>query len=419
MNGRDRVYRALIGLALAGILVGIGAVGAVVVLQRKGESLPAVATRPAVAAQSSSRESGPAASDPTADTEVVLSSETLSKIGVRTATIGLAEGRALLEIPGIVMANAYREVKVTPIAPGIVTKVHVELGSVVRRGDPLATLFSAELADVQTKYLAMAAMLEAESRKLHRVSELVRIGAASRQELEEVTAIQEVRATELEAARQRLLLLGLSAAQVQTLKSPTHVVSDVIVPAPIDGVITARSANLGQVVGMGQEVMVVTDLSQVWVVGDLFEQDFKSVAVGSEAALSTPAYPGLTQRGRVSYIDPRVEPQTRTAKLRVEIPNPTGRLRLGMYVTLGFGVGTGGRRPVVPRAAVQTLGERQIVFLPVKDDEGKFIQRTVRLGEPLGDAGYAVLSGLNPGDVVVTEGSFFLRAEAVRNGPSG
>jgi len=170
---------------------------------------------------------------------------------------------------------------------------------------------------------------------------------------------------------------------------------------------------------MGQEVMVVTDLSQVWVVGDLFEQDFKSVAVGSEAALSTPAYPGLTQRGRVSYIDPRVDPQTRTAKLRVEIPNPSGRLRLGMYVTLGFGVGTGGRQPVVPRAAVQTLGERQIVFLPVKDDEGKFIQRTVRLGEPLGDTGYAVLSGLSPGEVVVTEGSFFLRAEAVRNGPSG
>jgi RND family efflux transporter MFP subunit len=419
MNGRDRVYRALIGLTLAGILVAIGAAGAIVVLRHKGESVPALAAPSAVAAQSASREAGPSASDPTADTEVVVSSETLSKIEIRTATIGLAEGRTLLEIPGIVMANAYREVKVTPIAPGIVTKVHVELGSVVRRGDPLATLFSAELADVQTKYLAMAAMLEAESRKLHRVSELVRIGAASRQELEEVTAIQEVRATELEAARQRLLLLGLSAGQVLALKSPTQVVSDVIVPAPIDGVITARSANLGQVVGMGQEVMVVTDLSQVWVVGDLFEQDFKSVAVGSEAALSTPAYPGFAQPGRVSYIDPRVDPQTRTAKLRVEIPNPTGRLRLGMYVTLGFEVGTGGRRPVVPRAAVQTLGERQIVFLPVKDDEGKFIQRTVRLGEALGDAGYAVLRGLSPGDVVVTSGSFFLRAEAVRNGPSG
>ena len=102
MNGRDRVYRALIGLALAGILVAIGAVGADVVHPRKGESLPAVATRPAVAAQSSSRESGPAASDPTADTEVVLSSETLSKIGVRTATIGLAEGRAGSNDQGVV-----------------------------------------------------------------------------------------------------------------------------------------------------------------------------------------------------------------------------------------------------------------------------------------------------------------------------
>jgi cobalt-zinc-cadmium efflux system membrane fusion protein len=90
-----------------------------------------------------------------------------------------------------------------------------------------------------------------------------------------------------------------------------------------------------------------------------------------------------------------------------------------MYVTMGFVTRTGERRLVVPRSAVQTLGDRQVVFIPVKDEEGKFIQRTVRLGEPVGDAGHAVLSGLTPGDVVVTEGSFFLRAESLRNNPSG
>lgn len=120
----------------------------------------------------------------------------------------------------------------------------------------------------------------------------------------------------------------------------------------------------------------------------------------------------------MSYIDPRVDPQTRTAKLRVEVPNTNGRLRLGMYVTLAFATRTGERRLVVPRSAVQTLGDRQVVFLPVKDDEGKFIQRTIRLGEPVSDAGYAVLSGLCPGDLVVTEGSFFLRAESIRNNSS-
>jgi RND family efflux transporter MFP subunit len=315
------------------------------------------------------------------------------------------------------MANAYKEVKVTPIAAGIVTKVHVELGAVVRRGAPLVTLFSAELADSQTKYMSMSAMLDADHKKLERTRKLVDIGAASRQDLEEITAVHEAHATEVEAARLRLQLLGLSAEQVRALTSPSQIVSTIVVPAPITGVITSRSANLGQVVAMGQELLSVTDLSEVWVVGDLFEQDFKTVAVGSEATIMTPAYPGLMLRGRVSYIDPRVDPQARTAKARIEVPNSDGRLRLGMYVTVSF-TAPGGSALVVPRSAVQAIGDRQVVFVPVGGEDGKFIQRQVRLGSPIGDT-YTVLSGVKPGETVVTEGSFFLRAEALRNAPGG
>ena len=119
----------------------------------------------------------------------------------------------------------------------------------------------------------------------------------------------------------------------------------------------------------------------------------------------------------MAYVDPRVDAATRTAKVRVEVPNPDGRLRLGMYVTLAFTTRGGGQTVMVPRAAVQTRGDRHVVYLPAKDDEGRFIQRSVKLGPPIAD-GYAVLSGLQPGEVVVTEGSFFLRAEAVRNTPS-
>src|SRR6266849_1611991 len=275
-------------------------------------------------------------------------------------------------VPGNVMPNACKEVKVTPIAAGLVTKVHVELGAVVRRGAPLVTLFSAELADSQTKYMSMSAMLEADHKKLERTRKLVEIGAASRQDFEEITAVHEAHATELEAARQRLQLLGLSADQVRALTSSSQVVSTIVVPAPIAGVITSRSANLGQVAAMGQELLSVTDLSEVWVVGDLYEQNFKTVRMGSEAAITTPAYPGLTLHGRVSYIDPRVDPQTRTAKIRVAVPNPQGQMRLGMYVTVAFTTRGGERLVVVPRAAVQIVGERQVVFLPAPDEEGKF-----------------------------------------------
>jgi RND family efflux transporter MFP subunit len=233
-----------------------------------------------------------------------------------------------------------------------------------------------------------------------------------------VTALHDSRATEVAGARQRLLLLGLAPEQVDALTMPSQVVSTVIVPAPIDGVVTARSANLGQVIGMGQELFVVTDLSGIWAVGDLYEQDFRSVRVGSETSVTTPAYPGVALRGRVAYIDPRVDPQTRTAKVRVELPNPDGRLKLGMFVSMAFSTPAGERAVLVPKAAVQAVGDRQVVFVPAKDEDAKFIQRTVRLGPLIGEF-YVVLSGLSPGDVVVTEGSFLLRAESARNAPSG
>jgi len=402
---RGRIARAcLLGLVALG-LIALGAAGATLALRRiEGARAPAasMATAPP-----------PAPAEPAGDAEVVLSPEALARAGIKTApVIAIAAGTAVTA-PGSVMANAYREVKVTPIAAGIVTKVHVELGAVVRRGAPLMTLFSAELADSQTKYMSMSAMLEADHKKLERTRQLVDIGAASRQDLEEITAVHEAHATEVEAARLRLQLLGLSAEQVRALSSPSQIVSTIVVPAPITGVITSRSANLGQVVAMGQELLSVTDLSEVWVVGDLYEQDFKTVTVGSEATIMTPAYPDLMLRGRVSYIDPRVDPQARTAKARIEVPNSDGRLRLGMYVTVSFTT-PAGSAVVVPRSAVQAIGNRQVVFVPVAGGDGKFIQRQVRLGSPIGDT-YAVLSGLKPGETVVTEGSFFLRAEILRN----
>jgi cobalt-zinc-cadmium efflux system membrane fusion protein len=351
---------------------------------------------------------------PDDDIELVLSPEAMQQAGIKTAEVTTVESQMTVQLPGSVMADAYREVKVVPIVGGIVTKVHVELGTPVKRGAPLATVFSAELADAQTKYLSMQAMLAADRQKLERTRQLVAIGAASRQELEEVTAVHASRATEVEAARQRLLLLGLRRAHVDALNNPSQVISEVLVPAPINGVITDRSANLGQVVGMGQELFVVTDLSQLWAIGGLYEQDFQAVRIGSEAAITTLAYPGLTLRGRVTYIDPRVDPQSRTAKVRVEVPNPEGRLRLGMYVTMAFTTRSGVHRVVVPSTAIQAIGARYVVFLPVADAEGTFVQRTVQVGQSQGGLS-TILHGLQPGETVVTEGSFLLRAELLRN----
>ncbi|SRR5712692_1832262 len=345
--------------------------------------------------------------------EVTLTSEAIERAGIKTAEVRSEAATSATTVPGSVMSNAYRDTKVNALVGGIVRQVSVELGSPVEHGQSLAVIFSAELAEAQMKYLSMRAMVQADFQKRQRTEKLVELGAASQQELEEVTATHTAHGTEVAAARQRLLLLGLSADRVARLESASQVVSELTVPSPTTGVVITRSVNPGQVVSAGQDLFVVTDLSSVWVIGDLYERDFPHVRVGSDATISVPAVPGRVLRGRVAYIDPRVDPATRTAKVRVEVPNRDGQLRLGMFVTLSFQTGSSQRVTLVPRAAIQSVGERTVVYAPVDGEEGKFTERTVKLGTPVGEF-VQVLEGLKLGEKVVTEGSFMLRAEAGR-----
>ena len=178
---------------------------------------------------------------------------------------------------------------------------------------------------------------------------------------------------------------------------------------------TERGANVGLNVDPATKLFTVVDLSTVWVVADVYEKDFSRVRVGSEAAITTSACPDLTLRGRVSYIDPQVSAETRTAKVRIEVPNPRGELRLGMYADVVVTGASGASTPRVPRSAVQNVGDRTVVYLANPKEPGKFIEREVRLGQPSGEQ-VEVVSGVQPGDVVVTEGSFFVRAERERLG---
>jgi RND family efflux transporter MFP subunit len=341
-----------------------------------------------------------------------LTPEAVQRAGIKTAAVRIDIAESISTVPATVTSNAYRETKVNSLVGGIVRAVHPELGAQVARGEMLAVVFSNELAEAQMKYLSLQAMLLADRQKLARTQKLVEIGAASRQELEEVTAAHDARATEVAAARQRLLLLGLNTSEVGRLQDASQVVSEVVVASPTAGTVLARSVNTGQVVGAGQELFTVADLSTVWVIGDLYEKDFGSVRVGTPATVMVPATPGVSLRGRVAYIDPRVDPATRTAKVRVEVANATGALRLGMFVQMSFLVGSGERRTVVPRAAVQSIGGRTVVYVAT-DEEGRFVERSVKVGSSTGDT-VDVVEGLKSGETVVTEGSFFVRAEASR-----
>jgi RND family efflux transporter MFP subunit len=177
-----------------------------------------------------------------------------------------------------------------------------------------------------------------------------------------------------------------------------------------------RTVNPGQVVTAGQELFVVADLSTVWVIGDVYEKDFSVLATGSSAEVIVPSTPDRVIRGRIAYIDPRVDAASRTAKVRIEVPNTDRSLRLGMFVQVRLAGAVAAVRVVVPRAALQTIGSRTVVYV-AGGAEGRFSERTVKVGA--GTDVVEVLEGLNPGDRIATEGSFLLRAEAARGRGSG
>src|SRR6266446_905094 len=355
------------------------------------------------------------ASAASTELEVDLAPDDLKKVQIRTVRVTNGLIAAKLRVPGIVKPNEYRQVHVTPLVGGVVKEVPVVLGDHVKRGQPLAIIFSSELAEAETQYVSYLAELEAEHKKLERTRNLVKLGAASQQEEEEVAATHAAHESHVRAAREKLTLLGASDRQIAALQQAEQINPNLVVPAPISGVVLTRSANLGLVVSTAQELFTVVDLSTVWIMASVNEKDFASVRVGSAASITAPAYPGRAWTGRVAYIQPQVDSTTRTAQARIEVTNPGENLRIDMYVDVEF-TSPGAPGPVVPEAAVQSIGERQYVFLPIENNDGSFHLRLVRVG-PTANGYYSVLEGLNVQEDVVTDGSFILKAEAIRQHP--
>jgi RND family efflux transporter MFP subunit len=364
---------------------------------------------------SSSNDTSTDAAAANAELQVELGPDDLKKAQVRTVHVDVRETSGTLRVPGIVNPDEYREVHVTPLVGGVIRQVPVELGDHVRRGQPMAVIFSSDLADAETGYLAMLAELEADHKKLERTQKLVKLGAASKQEEEDVTADHAAHEAHVRAALAKLQLLGASDRQIAALKQAEQIDAHFSVPTPINGIVLTRTANPGLVTNMSQELFTVVDLSTVWVMASINEKDFSTIHVGTTAMVTAPAYPGRVWKGRVVYIQPQVDPNTRTAQARIEVANPDESLRLDMYMDVAF-MSAGGKGLTVPESAVQAIGEKQYVFLPVSDSEGSFAVRQVRLG-PASNGFYPVLEGLKVNDEVVKDGSFILKAEAIRQHP--
>jgi cobalt-zinc-cadmium efflux system membrane fusion protein len=347
---------------------------------------------------------------------VTLSPDAIARAGIELQPVATSSAAGHLRLPGTVQPNAYRTTVVTSIVGGRMTRVSAELGQTVRRGQTLAEVYSPELAEAQTRFVASRAELDAHERELRRTEKLVELGSASRQELEKIHAEHTAALTMVQSHRSRLTLLGMSEAQLAKLGSGTTVTATVSISSPLDGVVTTREANVGLNVDPSVPLFTIADLSTVWIVGDLNERDLSRVRVGSPAAITTGAVPALRREGKVSYIDPQLKVETRTAQLRVDIANPDRQLRLGMFVDMEVGEGAGtDMAVVVPRSAVQVVGNRSVIYVANPAQRGQFTERVVETGNAVGDV-IEIRSGVAAGEVIVAKGSFAVRAEAERLG---
>lgn len=357
------------------------------------------------------------AEDEDGDVTVTLTPEMTARAGIKTVRAAGGSAATALRLPGVVQPNAYREVAVTSLVPGRVTQVSAELGAEVKVQQPLATIYSPELAEAQAALIAARAEQLAHQQSQTRTQRLVAIGAATREELEMHEAERARIDADVEIARARLALLGIPENKTEQLTGPQDVITTHTVPSPLAGVVTKRAANVGLNIDTSTPLFTVVDLATVWVIADLYERDFARARVGSPATVTTAAYPGVALRGRVSYIDPQVQPETRTAKLRIEVPNAGRRLRLGMFVEAEVGEAESRSGVLVPKSALQAVGSDTVVYVADEREEGRFLERKVDVAHTT-DGQALIVAGLEDGDRVVTSGAFFLRAERERRAGS-
>lgn len=281
---------------------------------------------------------------------------------------------------------------------GRIDKLHVDFtGQAVRRGQPIAEIYSPEILSSAEEY-----KLAIENRK--RLAGSAESGAISG--ADELIA----------ASRRRLELWGLTPQQIDTIATSDKPQIDLTIYSPASGIVTERKVTQGQYVNAGDVLYTVTDLSRIWVKAEIYEADLPQVHVGQPVEITSESLPGAKLRGQVGFLEPVVNAQTRTTAARVEVSNPGMRLRPGMFVQVRFAL-SGEHALAVPRSAVVDTGTRKLVY--VAKAKGVFEAHEVQLG-PVADDYYPVSAGLREGDRIVTEGNFLLDSQTrISGGMSG
>lgn len=308
-----------------------------------------------------------------------VSADVRQNLGVRTTRAVFATLSPTIAVVGRVEIDERRIREVQTLTPGFVDELSVRaVGEQVSQGRRVASVYSPELLGAQNEYVA-----------------LLRIGSSA------------ITPTLRQASRRRLSLLGLPEAAIRNLDRGGRPQRNYGVTAPRSGVVTAIGARPGSRVEPGQSVLTIADVSQVWVVAEVPEVALAQIRVGQSVQITFPAYPDGPREGRIDYIFPALDAQARTARVRVSLSNPGGRLKIGMFANLKIS-GSGSGALVVPTEAVIATGKRNVVIV---ERRGGFIPVEVELGREVGDR-TEILRGVATNDLIVVSGQFLIDSEA-------
>ena len=313
---------------------------------------------------------------------------------------GVVENESLSKSLRVVGRAAFDETKIVRINPkieGWVEEVYVDFtGKLVNKGQPLLSVYSPDLVQTQEEYL---------------------LALKNRKQLGESPFGEAVNFSQslVDSARKRLQLWDVTDAQIKELETRGTASRTMTLYAPASGFVMTRNAFPKQRVMPETELYQLADLSNIWIVADVYEFEAADIKVGQSATVTLPAYPGRTFSGMITYIYPQVDNTTRTLKVRVELSNKQFLLKPDMYADVTVSIAYGNRL-VVPQEAVMDSGSEQLVYVALAD--GYFEPRKVQIGQRL-DNKYEVLSGLHAGERIVTSGNFLIDSESKLKSAAG
>jgi cobalt-zinc-cadmium efflux system membrane fusion protein len=325
----------------------------------------------------------------------------------KTLTIGFPKWQEVTteqKVAARVLTDASRVARIGSPVEGRITRVQVFEGQKVHQGDVLAMLHSNALSDTQFAFVKAYSNQRLAEQGAERARQLVQLDVIGKAEQQKREAEVLQYATEVASLRQQLEGLGMSESAIHNLETTRKLNSEYPILASISGTVIERSVTVGQVVQPADQAFLVADLSNLWFVADVPEEQAASLTVGKTVIATIPALPNEVAKGRLSFVAPVVNPETRTVQARMDLPNPEGLFKPDMLASMTFE-----SRPekglTIPTTAVVRQENKDYVFLQKSDTQ--FRLQEVELGEEVGDF-RVVRSGLTVDQKIVLDGAFHL-----------